>query len=49
MKEQTRKTKVWINEEEISKVPEKLFIKMKNDSKDDQKPWKQNVENERIN
>ena len=35
MKEQTRNTKVQINEEEIGKLPEK---ELSNDSKDDQKP-----------
>ena len=42
MKEQTRNTEVQINEEKIGKLPEKEFS---NDSKDDQKPWKQNWEN----
>ena len=46
MKEQTRNTEVQINEEEIGKWPEKEFRIM---SKDDQKPWKQNGENARIN
>ena len=46
MKEQTRNTKVQINEAEIGKLPEKI---QNNDSKDDQKPWKQNGENARIN
>ena len=41
MKEQTRK-----NEEEIGKLPEKII--QNNDSKDDQKSWKQNRENARI-
>ena len=36
MKEQTRNTEVQINEEEISKLPEKK--NQNNDSKDDQKP-----------
>ena len=36
MKEQTRNTKVQINEEEMGKLPEKRF--QNNDSKDDQKP-----------
>ena len=35
MKEQTRNTKVQINEEEMGKLPEKRF--QNNDSKDDQK------------
>ena len=47
MKEQTRNTEVQINEEEIGKLPEKRIEN--NDSKDDQKPWKQNGENARIN
>ena len=47
MKEQTRNTEVQINEEEIGKHPEKII--QNNDSKDDQKPWKQNGENARIN
>ena len=46
MKQQTRNTEVQIDEEEIGKLPEKEFRKM---SKDDQKPWKQNGENARIN
>ena len=46
MKEQTRNTEVQINEEEIGKLSEKKF--QNNDSKDDQKPWKQNGENEKI-
>ena len=41
MKEQTRNTEVQISEEEIGKLPEKI---QNNDSKDDQKPWKQNEE-----
>ena len=46
MKDHTRNTGVQINEEEIDKIPEKI----QNDySKDDQKPWKQNEENVRIN
>ena len=36
------KTEVQINEEEIGKLPEKRI--QNNDSKDDQKPWKQNGE-----
>ena len=36
MKEQTRNTKVQINEEEMGKLPEKRI--QNNDSKDDQKP-----------
>ena len=47
MKEQTRDTEVQMNEEEIGKHPEKRI--QNNDSKDDQKPWKQNGENTRIN
>ena len=39
MKEQTRNKKVQINEEEIGKLPEKII--QNNESKDDQKPWKQ--------
>ena len=39
MKEQTRNTEVQINEEELGKLPEKKI--QNNDSKDDQKPWKQ--------
>ena len=46
MKEQTRNTEVQINEEEISKPPEKIH---NNDNRDDQKPVKQNGENARIN
>jgi len=46
MKEQTRNTEVQINEQKLGKLPEKEFS---NDSKDDQKPWKQNGENARIN
>ena len=42
MKEQTRNTEVQINEEEIGKLPEKK--NQNNDSKNDQKPWKQNGE-----
>ena len=41
------KTEVQINEEEIGKLPEKRI--QNNDSKDDQKPWKQNGETARIN
>ena len=41
MKEQTRNTEVQISEEEIGKLPEKI---QNTDSKDDQKPWKQNEE-----
>ena len=47
MKKQTRNREVQINEEEISKLPEKKTHN--NDSIDDQKPWKQNGENARIN
>ena len=46
MKEQIRNTEVQINEEEIGKLPEKEF--RINNSKDDQKSWKQNGENARI-
>ena len=46
MKEQTRNTEVQINEEEIGKLPEKK--NQNNDSKNDQKPWKENGENARI-
>ena len=42
IKEQTKKTEVQINEEEIGKLPEKK--NQNNDSKNDQKPWKQNGE-----
>ena len=48
MKEQTRNTEVQINEE-IGKLPEKEFRIIIVNSKDDQKPWKQNGENVRIN
>ena len=47
MKEQTRNTDVQINEEEIGKLHENII--QNNDNKDDQKPWKQNGENARIN
>ena len=47
MNEKTRNTEVQINEEEIGKLPEKII--QNNDSKDDQKPWKQNGENVRLN
>ena len=47
MKEQTRNTEVQINEEEIGKLPEKKI--QNNDGEDDQKPWKQNGDNARIN
>ena len=47
MKEQTRKTEVQINKEEISQLPEKK--NWNNDSKDDKKPCKQNGENAIIN
>ena len=47
MKKQTRNTEVQINEEEIGKRPEKKI--QNNDSKDDQKTWKQNGENARMN
>ena len=43
MKEQTRNTEVQINEEGIGNLPEKKI--QNNDSKDDQKRWKQNGEN----
>ena len=44
MNKQTRNTEVQINEEEIT------WKRIQNtDSKDDQKPWKQNGENARIN
>ena len=46
MKKPTRNTEVQINEEEIGKLPGK---DQNNDSKGDQKPWKQNGENARIN
>ena len=47
MKEQTRNTEVQINEEEIGKLPPKKI--QNNDGKDDQKPWKQDGENARVN
>ena len=48
MKEQTINTEVQINEEEINRqTPWKRI--QNNDDKDDQKPWKQNGENVRIN
>ena len=47
MKEQTRNIEVQINEKEIGKLPEKEF--RINDSKDNQKTWKQNGKNARIN
>ena len=46
MKVQTINKEVQISEKEIGKLPVKEF---KNDSKHGQKPWKQNVENARIN
>ena len=46
MKEQTRNTEVQINEEEMQVTWKRI---QNNDSKDDQKPWKQNKENARIN
>ena len=46
MKEQIINTEVQINEEEIGKLPGK---DQNNDSKGDQKPWKQNGEHARIN
>ena len=46
MKKQTRNTEVQINEEEIGKLPGK---DQNDDSKGDQKPWKQNGENAKIN
>ena len=45
MKEQTRNTEVPINEEKIATWK----IIQNNDSKDDQKHWKQNGENAKIN
>ena len=45
MEEQSRNTQVQKNEEEIGKLPEKEFWIII----DDQKPWKQNGENARIN
>ena len=45
MKEGTRNTEVQINEEEIGKLLEKRI--QNNDSKGDQKPWKQNGEKAR--
>ena len=47
MKEQTRNTEVQINEEGNRQTTWKII--QNNDSKDDQKPWKQNGENARIN
>ena len=47
MKEQVRDIEVQMNEEEIGKLPEKRI--QNNDSKDDQKPWKQEGENATIN
>ena len=49
MKEQTRNTEVQINEEEIGKLREKEKRIQNNESKDDQKPRKQNGKNARIN
>ena len=46
MKEQTRNTEVQINEEETGKLPEKEFRIM---IVDDQKPWKQDGKNAKIN
>ena len=46
MKEQMENTEVQINEEEIASYLKK---NLNSDSKDDQKPWKQNGENARIN
>ena len=46
MKEFDRNPEVQANEEEIGKLPEKII--QNNDSKDDQKPRKQNGENTRI-
>ena len=46
MKKPTRNTEVQINEEEIGKLPGK---DQNNDSKGDQKPWKQNGEHARTN
>ena len=45
MKEQTRNTEVQINEEEMQVTWKRI---QHNDSKDDQKPWKQNSESARI-
>ena len=42
VREQVKNTEVQINEEEIGKTPWKII--QNNDSKDDQKPWKQNGE-----
>ena len=47
MREQTRNTGVQINEEETGTLPEKRI--QNNGSRNDQKPWKQNGENVRIN
>ena len=47
-KEQTRSTEVQINEEEIGQLSKKKIVQ-NNDSKDDQKLWKQHRENARIN
>ena len=44
MKEQTRNREVQINEEEIGTTWKRI---QNNDTKDDQKPWKQNAENEK--
>ena len=46
-KKKSRNTEVQINEEEIGKLPEKELRIMI--VKNDQKPWKQNGENARIN
>ena len=46
MKEQTRNTEVQINEEEMQVTWKRI---QNNDSKDDQKPWKQNGENVTVN
>ena len=46
MKDQTRNTEIQINEKETQTTWKRI---QNNDSKDDQKPWKQNVENVRIN
>ena len=45
--EQPRNTEVQINEEKVGKLPEERI--QNNYSKNDQKPWKQNGENARIN
>ena len=47
MKVQTGNLGFQINEEETGKLPEKKI--KENESKDDQKPWKQNGEHASIN